>query len=240
LAGVTAHSCGIALADAAASNQVVGRVRVALTFTTVLRASWVTVTRDTNVGIPYVPVGVHVEEWLALLTVPAHSVVLTIITDPTTGTIGDLIDSRVKVTAISVTVAIASFTLIGLAMRGRPPGLVIIECLASLTVVPLGVVTAETFPLDHSLLEGYTFSRDAACGMSITVTAATDHHVIDGIVVFLTDLLAVVQLNVTQGVQLCEVDAQVGDLDHVLYIITVGVVDADVRREDFEDNLSFS
>ena len=44
LAGVTAHSCGIALADAAASNQVVGRVRVALTFTTVFRASWVTVT----------------------------------------------------------------------------------------------------------------------------------------------------------------------------------------------------
>lgn len=51
--------------------------------------------------------------------------------------------------------------------------------------------------------------------MAIAEAVAADDHVVEGVVVLLGDLLAVVEQVVAQRVKLEELDAEVGDLQHV-------------------------
>lgn len=51
--------------------------------------------------------------------------------------------------------------------------------------------------------------------MSVAEAVAPDHHVVDGVIIFLLNLYARVQEVVSQRVQFGELDPQVGDLQHV-------------------------
>lgn len=51
----------------------------------------------------------------------------------------------------------------------------------------------------------------ALWGVSVTEAAASDHQLIDGVVIFLQDVEASIQQVVSQSVELGEVDPQVGD-----------------------------
>ena len=61
--------------------------------------------------------------------------------------------------------------------------------------------------------------------MSIAGAGSPDHHVIDGVVIFLPDVdrVALLQLLVTQGVQLGEGHPQVGRLEQILHLLAVRV-----------------
>lgn len=52
-------------------------------------------------------------------------------------------------------------------------------------------------------------------GVSVAEAVPADHHVIDGVIIFLLDLYARVQKVVSKRVQFGELDPQVGDLQHV-------------------------
>ena len=61
--------------------------------------------------------------------------------------------------------------------------------------------------------------------MSVAGAGAPDHHVVDGVVILLPDVdrVALLQLLVTQGVQLGEGHPQVGRLEQVLHLLAVRV-----------------
>ena len=70
--------------------------------------------------------------------------------------------------------------------------------------------------------------------MSIAGAGAPDHHVVDGVVILLPDV-ALLQLLITQGVELGEGHPQVGRLEQVMHLLAVwveaGRVELDVGRQ---------
>ena len=60
------------------------------------------------------------------------------------------------------------------------------------------------------------------------VTATPDNHLIQGIVVLVEDFIAIIEEVIAKEMELGDVDSDVGNLDHVLYFSTVGILDGDV------------
>lgn len=52
-------------------------------------------------------------------------------------------------------------------------------------------------------------------GVSVAEAVPPDHHVVDGVIIFLFNLYTRVQEVVSERVQFGELDPQVGDLQHV-------------------------
>ena len=104
---------------------------------------------------------------------------------------GGFVDGRVKVAPVRVVVAIAAFASVCLAANGRPPGQVVVEILALLAVESLGVVRALAPSVHHvrPLVDGR--QGQAARGVAVTRAGPSNHHVVDGVVVLVLDLLPV-------------------------------------------------
>lgn len=69
---------------------------------------------------------------------------------------------------------------------------------------------------DHALSSGgRSVDGGALGGVAVAEAVAADDHVVQRVVVLLGDLLAVVEQVVAQRVELEELDAEVGDLQHV-------------------------
>ena len=104
---------------------------------------------------------------------------------------GGFVDGRVKVAPVRVVVAVAALASVGLAANGRPPGQVVVEILALLAVESLGVVRALAPSVHHvrPLVDGR--QGQAARGVAVTRAGPSNHHVVDGVVVLVLDLLPV-------------------------------------------------
>ena len=80
--------------------------------------------------------------------------------------------------------------------------------------------------------------------MTIAGAGASDHHVVDGVVILLPDVdrVALLQLLVAEGVELGEGHPQVGRLEQVLHLLAVGVeaggVELDVGGQHSVDHLT--
>lgn len=175
---------------------------------------------------------ITVEEWNALLAMLALSIVLAVIADTATDTTRVLIDGVIKVTACCVTVAVAHLTGIRLLAKRRFPGQIIEKVLALFAVQTLGVVRTLATSMHHlapGVGELQIVQRQAAVSVTIARARTSDDHLGNRVVIFLPDLLAIVQQIVTQCVQLGEVDTQVGHLQHVLDVFRIGILDVHVR-----------
>ena len=103
------------------------------------------------------------------------------------------------------------------------------------TPIPLPLTLTD--PTHHVEFALHAVSWDTPGGMVEAMTAAPHYHLVDGVVVLVEDIVPIVEQVVTQEVELGEVDPEVGDLDHVLDLLAVGVIDVDVGRQHFEDDL---
>lgn len=193
-----------------------------------------------DIGILDVQIGIPEEEWNALLAMLSLSVVLTVIAHSATDASRVLINGVIEVTACRVVIATALLTRVGLLTKGRLPGQVIEKVLALLTVQSLGVVRTLALSMHHVVLIRVlqVVQRQAPVRVSIARAGSTDNHVRDGVVVLLTDLLAVIQQVVSQCVQLGEMDSQIGHLQHVLDVLRIGILNVHVRRQDAQNDLS--
>lgn len=72
-------------------------------------------------------------------------------------------------------------------------------------------------PRTHHALAGHTRPLNGGTlrGMSVAETVSSHHHVVDGVVILLLDLHSGVQEVVSEGVELCELYSEVGDLQQV-------------------------
>ena len=55
--------------------------------------------------------------------------------------------------------------------------------------------------------------------MAVAGAGPTDHHVLNGVVVFLADLRAIVQQIVSQGMQSGHIDSEIGDFQQILHLL---------------------
>lgn len=71
--------------------------------------------------------------------------------------------------------------------------------------------------MTHHALPDLARSLDGGTlrGVSVAEAVPPDHHVVDGVIIFLFNLYARVQEVVAERVQFGELDPQVGDLQHV-------------------------
>lgn len=66
--------------------------------------------------------------------------------------------------------------------------------------------------------------------MPVARAGATNHHVLDSVIIFLADLRPVVEQIVTQGVEPRHVDPEIGDLQEILHLLRIGIVDVQIPR----------
>lgn len=118
-----------------------------------------------------------------------------------------------------------TFAGVGLFSNGRPPRKVVEEVFALLAVSAFGVVGALTSSVHHVRLRFDAGQRKASVGVSVTRAGTSHNHVGDRVVVLLLYLGSFVQQVVTQGMQLGEVDTQVGHFQQALHLFGVGVED---------------
>lgn len=195
-----------------------------ITAATVLGAHRVTITGAANSRVTQVLGWVSVEEGPAELTVGPHCVVLTCITHASTHIARCQVHGHVKMAAVGVPMALALLAGMTVAILGWTPGQVMIEILTLLAVEALSVVFADTGPMNHAL--SMRWCPGGGCtlgGVSVAETVASNYQFIQGVVVLLSDLPTRVEQVVPQRVQPCQVHPQVGDLQQVLDLWTVGV-----------------
>jgi hypothetical protein len=86
-------------------------------------------------------------------------------------------------------VTITAFASVGLATNGRPPGQIVVEIFTLLAIETLGVVSTFAATMNH--VRPLVYTRQGQTARSVTVTRArtSHHHVINGVVVLVLDLL---------------------------------------------------
>jgi len=189
-----------------ARNQPQGRIIMGIAATTVLGTHGVTVTGAAHSWVPEVLAWVTVEEGSAELTVAPSWIELTSITHTSTHVARCQVYSHVKVAAVGVPVALTLPAGMTVAILSWMPGQVMIEILTLLTVEATSVVFADAGPMNHALSMGWcSWGGCTLRGVSITEAVATHNQLVEGIIVFLTDLPPWVEQVVPQCVQACQV-----------------------------------
>lgn len=130
-----------------------------------------------------------IEERFAHLAVSAHGVVQALVADAAGHAAGRLVHGRIEVALARVVVAIAPFAGVRLTTDGRSPGQVVVEVLALLAVEALRVVRALAAAVHHVRARLDPFEGQAAGRVTVARARASDHHVVDGVVVFLLNFL---------------------------------------------------
>lgn len=118
---------------------------------------------------------------------------LTVVADTPGYPTASLVDSFVKVAAGRVAVTVTHATGIGLLADGWFPGQVVKEVLALLAVATLGVVGTVASSVDHVIFVSDTVERKTMRSVTVARAGTSDNHLLDGVVVLLTDLATVVQ-----------------------------------------------
>ena len=178
--------------------------------------------------------GVAVEKFGTFLAVLAGGVVLTVVTNTARNAAAQIENRAIERTAGRVIVALTALAGVHLTSDGRLPFQVVVQVQAAVAVVAGGEVAAIAFSVDHAGHRALAGLRNAARRVTVTAATATNHHVVDGVIVLLLDLLSRVEKIVTQRVQLRESDTQIGHLEQLLNLIAVRVVDVNVRRQHFK------
>lgn len=209
---VAALSLHVQFAPTLTSNETHRKISVTVTDPSILRTSWITGTWFAEIGVPDVPLRVLEVEGFALLAVAPHGVVLTVITHSPADIAGSQEDRHVKVTRAGMFVAVTLFAGVTVPTFGRSPRQIVVEIHAQLTVQAFSVVSAHAVPMNHSFhffvesIHGGTFT-----GMTIAEAVPSNHHIINSVIVLLSDFHSGVQKVISQGVQFHELDSQVGD-----------------------------
>lgn len=166
--------------------------------------------------------GIAIEVGFALLTIAAHCVVLAVVTHTAAHITGGRIDGRVVMATGGMVVAVADWTStiktsclqsrsltfagVDLSADGRQPRHVLVEVFALLTIETFGVMRAFAATVNHvwnGFLAGISFTT---AGVAIAGTAASDHHIIYGVIILFFDLLSRVKQIVAQIVKFSEID----------------------------------
>lgn len=102
-----------------------------------------------------------------------------------------------------------TFAGVSLSSNGGLPRYVVVEVIALFTVKSFGVMRAFAPSIYHI---GYgLLSRvgDTSAGVSIAGTAASDHHIVYGIIILFFDFISRVEQIIAQIVKFSEIDSQV-------------------------------
>lgn len=136
---------------------------------------------------------VVIVERFALFAILSSRVVLAVVADATGHSSRSLINRFIEVTGFAMIVAIALPARVRLLADRRFPRQIVIEVVACLAVQTLGVVSALASAMDHVLLVDDAGQRQTFRGVSVARTGTADHHVLDGVIVFLADFGPIIE-----------------------------------------------
>lgn len=135
-------------------------------------------------------------ERFALFAILAPRIVMAIVADSAGHSSRSLVNRLVKVARGSVIVARPTGVRL-FADRGFPRQIVV-KVLAILAVQSFGVVSALASAVDHVLFVGDSGQRQTSGSVSVAGAGSANHHILDGVVIFLANLGSIVEQIVAQ------------------------------------------
>lgn len=186
-ADITSASFNIPFADTSSGNKTMHGIRTTITLASMLGTNRIAITLSAYVRIGDVSAWLLIKERFAFLTVMAHGVVSAFIADTAADTTGCLVNGGIEVTPGGVVVAIAPFACICILSLCRSPRQIIVKVFTLLAVQSLRVVRTFASTMYHVSVVLLPWKWNTPGGVAVAGTAATDHHVVQGIVIFLFD-----------------------------------------------------
>jgi hypothetical protein len=153
--------------------------------------------------------------------------------------------SWVEVALGGMVVAVARFAVVWLASFSRFPWKVVVERFALLTIQTNSIMLAHTSSMDHdvvdTIISGHTLSSfdwgTFVC-VAVAETVSSNDHLVQGVVVFVFDVISGIQQVISQSVQLGKVDSEVGDFQKILDPWCIRVIDGNEWFKHSVDHLS--
>jgi hypothetical protein len=157
---------------------------------------------------------------LALFTVSAYGIVLTVKANTTTHASTLRKHCLIELAFERMIITIALFAFVSLATASRLPKHIVEQRQALFTVRAGCVMRALALAVDHAvrvaLIILHAFDLNAATCVAIAQATATHDHLVHGIIILFFDFVANVEQVVAERVQFGEIYSQVGDLQQVL------------------------
>lgn len=134
-----------------------------------------------------------IKEWFAEFAVLSHSIVLTVIANTARYSSRIFINSFVEMARVCVIVTNTRSTSVRLLSNSWFPRKIIVEVLTFFAIQSRSIMSTLASAVHHVFLIRDSRKRKASRRVTVTGTRSANHYVLDGIVIFLSNLCAVVE-----------------------------------------------